>query len=141
MSRTIPTRDIANEIKSILEYSKIFKKVDIGNKKSLTQEDTFPSCYLKIEGTSAELNGNMGTDVGCEYDRVMVIRVLIFLDMKDELEFLDYQDKVEKAILSDNPLWKIILDRDFIGSEWDSDTSYPKKEGELAFLMKWRSNV
>jgi len=141
MSRKIPTRKVVQEIKDILTYSKIFKKVNISKNISLTQEDTFPSCYIKVEGTSAELNGNIGTTEGCEYDRVIILRLLIFLDMQDELEFLDYQDDVEKAIITDNPLWKIVLDRDFIGSEWDSDTSYPKKEGELAFLLKWRSDV
>jgi len=141
MSRKIPTRKVVEEVKSLLEYSKIFKKVQIFKNTSLTQEDTFPSCYLRIEGTSAELNGNIGTTEGCEYDRGIILRVLLFLNVSDDLEFLDYQDSVEKAILTDNPLWEVVLDRDFIGSEWDNDTSYPKKEGELAFLLKWRSDV
>ena len=141
MSRSVPTKKIVEELKSIIEYSKIFNKVDIGNKKSLTQEDTFPSCYIKVEGVSVEDREVLSVPEGCEYDRYMIVRFLIFLDMEYDLEFLDYQDKVEKAILTDSPFWKYIVNRDFIGSEWDSDTSYPKKEGELAFLVRWRSNV
>jgi hypothetical protein len=139
--RLVPTRKIIEELKDIIEYSNIFNKVEISKNIALTQENTFPSCYIKIDGTTNELNGNIGTEDGCEYDRVMMIRIRMFLEMSDNnpLEFLDFQDKVETAILTDNPLWKIILDRDIIGTEWDNDTSYPKKEGELSLLVKWRT--
>ena len=141
MSRKVPTKKIIEELKSIIEYSKIFNKVDIGVKKSLTQEDIFPSCYIKVDGVSVEDREVLSVSKGCEYDRYIIVRFLIHLNMEDDLEFLDYQDSLEKAIITDNPLWKFIVNRDFIGSEWDSDTSYPKKEGELAFLIRWRSNV
>lgn len=141
LTQTIPTRKIVEEVKAILEYSNIFTSIEISNGKALTQINSFPTCHLKVDGSVFELNGNMGTDDGCEYDRVMTIRARMFLEMSDNnpLEFLDFQDKVETAILTDNPLWKIILDRDIIGTEWDNDTSYPKKEGELSLLVKWRT--
>lgn len=141
MSRQTPTRNIVNEVKEILNYAKIFNKVEIGQLKPLTEQDTFPSCYLKVDGTTAELNGNMGTEKGLEYNRGMILRIIMQVELQDPLEFLDYQDKVESTILKDNPLWKVVLDRDFIGSEWDNDTSYPKKEGEVAFMLMWRSDV
>lgn len=141
MSRRIPTRNIVKEVKEILEYANIFNNIDIGQLKPLSEQNTFPSCYLKVDGTTAELNGNMGIEVGCEYDRGIILRIIMQIELQDPLEFLDYQDKVESVILKDNPLWKIVLDRDFIGSEWDNDVSYPKKEGEVAFLLKWRSDV
>ena len=141
MSRKIPTKKIIEELKSIIDYSKIFSNVDIGIKKSLTQEDVFPSCYIKVDGISVEDREVLSVPKGCEYDRYVIVRFIIYLDMEYDLEFLDYQDKIEKAIISDNPLWKYIVNRDFIGSEWDSDTSYPRKEGELAFLIRWRSDV
>jgi len=141
MSRTIPTRNIVKEVKEILDYAKIFNKIEIGQLKPLSEQNTFPSCYLKVDGTTADLNGNMGTEVGCEYNRGIILRIIMQIELKDPLEFLDYQDKVESAILKDNPLWRIVLDRDFIGSEWDNDVSYPKKEGEVAFMLMWRSDV
>lgn len=141
MERLTPTRKIVEEIEAIIKHANIFSKVGIGIKSALTQEDTFPSCYLKVEGTTAEINGNLSVAKGCEYDRGMVLRIVMYIELNDDLDFLDYQDKVEKAILEDNPLWAIIVDRDFIGSEWDNDSSYPRKEGEVAFLIKWRSDV
>ena len=141
MSRKVPTRKVIEELKSIIDYSKIFSKTEIGIKKSLTQEDIFPSCYIKVDGVSVEDREVLSVAEGCEYDRYVIVRFIMYLDMEYDLEFLDYQDKVEKAILTDNPFWKYIVNRDFIGSEWDSDTSYPRKEGELAFLIRWRSDV
>jgi len=116
--------------KSISSYIKMLSKLDVTKVRN-PQDGRFSFKAIDFRvSTMPTIHGES-----------IVIRVLDNLNVSDDLEFLDYQDSVEKAILTDNPLWEVVLDRDFIGSEWDNDTSYPKKEGELAFLLKWRSDV
>lgn len=134
-------RVVVEEIKSILEHSQLFTNVGTGKRKALTEEDIFPSCYIKVDGSTAELNGNIGVNSGCEYDMYMDIRLIINMELQDNLDFLDLESDVIEAILSDSPLWNVVLDRDYIGSGWDADANYPKKEGELGFNIRFRSQV
>lgn len=134
-------RVAVEEIKKILEYSQLFQNVSTGKRKALTEEDNFPSCYIKVDGVTAELNGNIGVQAGCEYDLYLDIRLILNLNMQDSLDFLDIESDVVEAILTDNPLWNVVLDRDYIGSGWDSDANYPKKEGELGFSIRLRSQA
>ena len=132
-------RVVVEEIKAILESSGIFRRVSTGKITPLTEENTFPSCFVKVDGTSATLNGNIGTNVGCEYDMYMDVRLVINLELQDDLDFLDVESDVVSAMLSDSGIWSVIIDREFIGSGWDSDANYPKKEGELGFSVRYRS--
>lgn len=134
-------RQAVEELKSILEYSQLFKNVSVAKRKALTEEDNFPSCYVKVDGTLAELNGNIGVKAGCEYDLYLDIRLILNLQLEDDLDYLDMESDVVEAILIDNPLWNVVVDRDFIGSSWDSDANYPKKEGELGFSIRLRSQA
>lgn len=132
-------RVAVEEIKSILEHSGLFQVVGTGKRKALTEEDNFPSCYIKVDGTTAELNGNMGVKAGCEYDLYLDVRIILNLNLSDDLEFLDMESDVVQALLTDNPLWSNVLDREYVGSGWDSDANFPKKEGELGFSIRLRS--
>lgn len=130
-----------NEVKAILEASKIFQKVEIGNLRPLSSEDTFPSAYIIVDGTTARLNGNFGVAVGCEYDMFLDVRIIINMEVSDPLDFMDMESDVVYFLLRDSLLWNYVLDRDYIGSGWDNDGYYPKKQGELGFSIKFRSEV
>lgn len=132
-------RTAVEELKNILEFSQIFQKVSVGKRVPLTEEINFPSCYIKVDGTTAELNGNIGTKAGCEYDLYLDIRLIVNLNLEDDLDYLDIESDIVEAILTDSSLWNVIVDRDFIGSGWDNDANYPKKEGELGFNVRLRS--
>lgn len=132
-------RVAVEEIKNILEFSQIFQKVSAGKRVPLTEEINFPSCYIKVDGTTAEINGNMGVKAGCEYDLYLDIRLIINLNLENDLDFLDIESDVVQAILTDSSLWSVVLDRNYIGSGWDNDANYPKKEGELGFSVRLRS--
>lgn len=132
-------RIAVEEIKKILEHSQLFLNVSTGKRKALTEEDNFPSCYVKVDGVNVVLNGNMGVQAGCEYDLYLDVRLIVNLNLQDDLDFLDIESDIVQAILTDSPLWNVVVDREYIGSGWDSDANYPKKEGELGFVIRLRS--
>lgn len=101
----------------------------------------FPSCYIKIDGTTADLNGNIGGKAGCEYDLYMDVRLIINMELEDNLDYLDIESNVVAVILKDSQFWNVCLDRDYIGSGWDDDANHPKKNGELGFNIRLRSPV
>lgn len=140
MARSLPTRVIVEELKSILEYTNYFHKVEVTPKKDLTQEDVFPSVYLHIDGTVNKVNG-INTITGCEYNRQMVVELHVSLDLNEPLEFFDVYDLVETAVLEDKDLWKFVIDRNIVGSEWDDGKLYPKKSGTIFVSLFYRSTI
>lgn len=132
-------RVVVEEIKAILESSGIFRRVSTGKITPLTEENTFPSCFVKVDGTSAEYSSISGSDYGCEYDFYMDVRLVINLELSDDLDFLDIESDTVNAMLRDSEFQKVIITSTFIGSGWDSDANYPKKEGELGFSIRFRS--
>lgn len=136
------TRKPVEEIKAILEAMNFFEKVSVGKIDPLTSTQTLPSIYISYDSDINEPNGKLRNDGG-EYDRMLYLTLEVHLDLtdKDDLYYLDVRDMVEEALLKDNQLWQNVVDRDVIGSKWDTGANLPKKQGEIAIVLFTRACV
>ena len=136
-------RKVLEEIKEILLANKIFSDVSFSRPKAITEETVFPMCYVYEIGEIADFRGIGNTGIK-GYTKEMTICVKLNLNMQDPLEYKDYQEKVERAILSDSRIWKTVIDRDLDNSAWDGnayfDESTYKKEGGIFFKVKYISD-
>lgn len=136
------TRKPIEEIKAILEAMNFFEKVSVGKIDPLTSTQTLPAIYISYDSDINEPNGKLRNDGG-EYDRMLYLTLEVHLDLteKDDLYYLDVRDMVEEALLKDNQLWSSVVDRDVIGSKWDTGANLPKKQGEIAIVLFTRACV
>lgn len=136
------TRKPVEEIKAILEAMNFFEKVSVGKIGPLTSTQTLPAVYISYDSDINEPNGKLRNDGG-EYDRMLYLTLEVHLDLtdKDDLYYLDVRDMIEEALLKDNQLWQNVVDRDVIGSKWDTGANLPKKQGEIAIVLFTRACV
>jgi hypothetical protein len=136
------TRKPVEEIKAILEAMNFFEKVSVGKIDPLTSTQTLPAVYISYDSDINEPNGKLRNDGG-EYDRMLYLTLEVHLDLTDkhDLYYLDVRDMVEEALLKDNQLWQNVVDRDVIGSKWDTGANLPKKQGEIAIVLFTRACV
>lgn len=136
------TRKPVEEIKAILEAMNFFEKVSVGKIDPLTSTQTLPAVYISYDSDINEPNGKLRNDGG-EYDRMLYLTLEVHLDLtdKDDLYYLDVRDMIEEALLKDNQLWQNVVDRDVIGSKWDTGANLPKKQGEIAIVLFTRACV
>lgn len=136
------TRKAVEEVKAILESMDYFNKVSVGRVEDLTTETVFPSVYINMDTDINEQNGKMRNDGG-EYDRILLITLSLHIDLtnEDDLYYLDIRDSVEEAILKDNLLWESVIDRDVVGSRWDTGQNFPRKQGEVSLRLFTRACV
>ena len=136
------TRKPVEEIKAILEAMNFFEKVSAGKIDPLTSTQTLPAVYISYDSDINEPNGKLRNDGG-EYDRMLYLTLEVHLDLtdKDDLYYLDVRDMVEEALLKDNQLWQSVVDRDVIGSKWDTGANLPKKQGEIALVLFTRACI
>ena len=136
------TRKGVEEVKAILEAMDLFNKVSTAKVEELTTETIFPSVYITLDADINEPNGKLAMD-GTEYNRILLITLQVHLDLTNEdgLHYLDVRDAIETAILKDTGIWSNVVDRDVIGSKWDTGQNYPKKQGEIALKLFTRACV
>ena len=136
------TRKGVEEVKAILEAMDFFNKVSTAKVEELTTETIFPSVYITLDADINEPNGKLAMD-GTEYNRILLITLQVHLDLtnEDSLHYLDVRDAIETAILKDSGIWSNVVDRDVIGSKWDTGQNYPKKQGEIALKLFTRACV
>ena len=136
------TRKGVEEVKAILEAMDFFNKVSTAKVEELTTETIFPSVYITLDADINEPNGKLAMD-GTEYNRILLITLQVHLDLtnEDSLHYLDVRDAIETAILKDTGIWSNVVDRDVIGSKWDTGQNYPKKQGEIALKLFTRACV
>lgn len=136
------TRKGVEEVKAILEAMDLFNKVSTAKVEELTTETIFPSVYITLDADINEPNGKLAND-GTEYNRILLITLQVHLDLtnEDSLHYLDVRDAIETAILKDTGIWSNVVDRDVIGSKWDTGQNYPKKQGEIALKLFTRACV
>ena len=138
-------RQVLHEIREILLANNIFgeKQVSFSRPKAITEETVFPMCYVYEEGEIAEFRQINNTSIK-SYMKEMVVVLKLNLKMKDELEYKDVQEDVERAILSDSRLWKTIIDRDLDHAAWDGNAAFTddelRKEGAIFIRVKYISD-
>lgn len=136
----VETRAPIEELYAILDSMNLFEVIEY-KPVPLSQETKFPSAYIVVDGTLNMNNGKMATD-GREYNRMIYPTVLVNIDTEgDPLSYLDIYDRVEKAVLSDNQLWNVVIDRDVIASKWDSGEQSPKRQGEITLELFFRKTI
>jgi hypothetical protein len=131
------TRFILEDLKAIIEAEDYFQKVSIEKLVPLDQEEVFPSCYIVNHTNTFEFNGRATTGT-TGYDANLLITLCINLNMETELEYLDVQDMIMRAVLRDSKIWRYVLDRDIKLATWDFNERFPKKEGQITFEFKHR---
>lgn len=136
------TRKPIEEIKAILEAMNFFTKVSVGKVEPLVSDQDLPSVYIAYDNDVNEPNGKLRNDGG-EYDRMLYLTLEVHLDLtnEDDLFYLDVRDMIEEALLKDNQLWSVVVDRDVIGSRWDTGSNLPRKQGELGVVLFTRACV
>ena len=131
------TRFILEDLKAILEAEDYFQKVSTEKLVPIDQEDVFPSCYIVNHTNTFDFNGRSTTGT-TGYDSTLLITLCINLNMETELEYLDVQDMIMRAVLRDSKIWRYVLDRDIKLATWDFNERFPKKEGQITFEFKHR---
>ena len=136
------TRKPIEEIKAILEAMNFFTKVSVGKVEPLVSDQDLPAVYIAYDNDVNEPNGKLRNDGG-EYDRMLYLTLEVHLDLtnEDDLFYLDVRDMIEEALLKDNQLWSVVVDRDVIGSRWDTGSNLPIKQGELGVVLFTRACV
>ena len=136
------TRKPVEEIKAILEAMNFFNKVSVGKVEPLVSDTNLPAVYIAFDNDVNEPNGKLRNDGG-EYDRMLYLTLEVHLDLTDEddLFYLDVRDMIEEALLKDNQLWSVVVDRDVVGSRWDTGSNLPRKQGELGVILFTRACV
>lgn len=136
------TRKSIEEVKAILEAMNFFNKVEVGKVEPLASDNNLPSIYISYDNDVNEPNGKLRNDGG-EYDRMLYLTLEVHLDLTDEddLYYLDVRDMIEEAILKDSQLWATVVDRDVVGSRWDTGANLPRKQGELGLILFTRACV
>lgn len=135
------TKKPVQELQEILRAMNFFNDVSVGKVRDLTAETNLPNIYIKYENDINQNNGKMSGANGEEYDRILAITLELHLDLtnQDDLYYLDVRDMVEEAILKDNQLWSVVIDRDVVGSKWDSGANLPFKQGEIGLILFTRA--
>lgn len=135
------TKKPVQELKEILMAMNFFNEVSVGKVKDLTAETNLPNIYIKFENDINRNNGKMTGASGDEYDRMLAVTLELHLDLtgQDDLYYLDVRDMVEEAILKDSQLWSVVIDRDVVGSKWDSGANLPLKQGEMGLILFTRA--
>lgn len=135
------TKKPVQELQEILRAMNFFNDVSVGKVRDLTAETNLPNIYIKYENDINQNNGKMSGASGEEYDRILAITLELHLDLtnQDDLYYLDVRDMVEEAILKDNQLWSVVIDRDVVGSKWDSGANLPFKQGEIGLILFTRA--
>ena len=136
------TKKAVEEVEAILESMDFFENISTGKVEDLVSETIFPSVYITMDTDVNQANGKMRQDGG-EYDRILLITLSIHLDLQNtsNLAYLDVRDDIETAILKDSAIWEHVVDRDVVGSKWDSGQNFPKKQGEIMLRVFTRACV
>lgn len=136
-------RQVLEEIQQILLANNIFKDVSFSKPKAITEETAFPMCYVYEVGEVSTFRGIGDTKIKA-YTREMEVCIKVNLDMEDPLEYKDYQERVERAILSDSKIWNVVTDRDLDYAAWDGNAAFDdntyKKEGGIFIKVKYISD-
>lgn len=131
------TRYQIEDLKEIIEAENYFNKVSFGATVPIDQEEVFPACYIIPHTDTFEFTGQNTT--GTEgYDSRMLVTLQINLNLEDDLEYLDVQDMVMRAVLRDSKFWRTVLDRDIKLATWDFNERFPLKEGQITFELRHR---
>jgi hypothetical protein len=129
------TEVVLQELKGILESTRVFRKVSLEKVKPITEEDVFPSVYIGLYGEGYKPNG-IKTSSLKGYDVALFVELTINARGDD---YLDIKGTIEKAILNDSKLWNEVLDRDLIKVEYDTNQYLPKKSFSMLVQLVYRT--
>ena len=133
---------VLEQIKEIVEATKLFKQVSFGRVKEISEEDVFNSCYIIEFEEEVEHDGTV-SDNTCSYDRRMIVDFHLNLSFEYDLEYKDIQAYFDRIMLQDGEFWTKagILDRVPMYVAWDNNEYFDdgKKQGMLRYQIWYRT--
>jgi len=130
---------LLGDLKEILETVNSLSKVAFGKHVPLPQESTFAAAYL-IPGADTFQTKKSGKGIAA-YDNAFFVRVIVNEDCSDRpLQWCDTRDEIIQAVLKDNELWSVAVDRDISSVVYDDMNSFPKMSMEIIFEFTMRED-
>lgn len=130
------TKKVLTEVKEILEAEGIFDKVSLEKLTPTSEETNSLAAYIGIKALSYDQVRPKNTS--CGYDRTIFITIDINQLCDTPLDVLDTLDKVERALLEDSKIWKSVVNREFVGVEFDEQQFYPYRTFTILLQVLYR---
>ena len=125
-------------LKEVLETIPGINLVSHGKPAPLNTDTHLPAIY--IVPTNEAFVNTKNTKALCGYDNYVYLKLVVNMECTYDLEWINLRHAIIDAVLSDNDIWKSIVDRDVVATVHDDFDNYPKKAFQIAFEFRLRVN-
>jgi hypothetical protein len=126
-------------LKEVLETVPGVNFVSNGKATPLSIDDKLTSVYI-IPTNEAFVNTHNKKSL-CGYDNYVYIKLHVNMECQYDLEWVGMRTKLINAVLSDNDIWKSIVDRELTSTVHDDFDNYPKKSFQIGFEFRLRTTA
>lgn len=129
---------LLRELEEVIKAVQGIKKVSHGKPLALSNEQVFPAVYLCPQITTYKNRTNTKCKGG--YYEIFPINVLVNTNNDNDLDYLQVEEDIIKAVLDDTRIWSVLVDRELVTVGYDGYESYPKREFIIQFEFKLKSS-
>ncbi len=125
------------DLKEIIESIPEVSYVSLGKPRDVNVDTNVPSVYINPLNGIFENTKNTKCISG--YDTYELVRIIVNMECKDELDWVYLRDTIIDAVLKDSAIWKNLVDRDVINWANDDYDNMPRKQFEIGFELRIRA--